>query len=69
MHLNANKPIHPRLGQDEKVYINGRLYRAELWHTPKGIEYELWDDSKKTFFTRTIQQVSDAIKDKKIKRL
>jgi len=63
------KPIYPRLGQNEKVYIKNRVYRSEIWNTQEGIVYELWDDANRTCFTRTVEQVSEAIKEKKIRRI
>lgn len=63
--------IYPRLGCNEVVSIKGNRFRAELWHSHKGNYYEFINvgDVDIPNFTRSEKSVSQAILEKKIKRL
>ena len=64
-----NRTIFPRIMAGSKVFIAGKYYTADFWHTPdsKGY-YEFIGDGGKSF-KRTQEQVAEAIKDNKIRRL
>ncbi len=64
----AKGVIYPRLPCTSTVLIKGKKYIADMWYTPKGIVYELTDE-KGFIAIRTEQQISDALRDKKIIRL
>ena len=63
-------PVLPRLCANEVVVINGNRYRAEFWNSHNAY-YEFINVGDKDLpnFTRTEQQVSDALISKKIKRI
>ncbi len=62
-------PIYPRLGQNEVVTIVGEKYRAEFWMGAKRYyEFVYLGENGKPNFTKTEQEVSNGILEKKIKR-
>ncbi len=62
-------PIYPRLGNNESVLIAGEKYRAEFWQGKRRYyEFIYLGENGKSNFTKTEQEVSDGIIDKKIKR-
>jgi hypothetical protein len=70
MKTNPTRPIFPRLSNNEIVEISGSKYRAEWWSTRFYRFIYLGDreGSGKFNFERTEAEVSQAIKDNKIKR-
>lgn len=64
-------PVYPRLGLNEVVSINGEKYRAEFWNSKTNPRYDFFylGDNGNENFTRSEKDVSQAITEKKIKRL
>jgi hypothetical protein len=61
--------IYPRLGNNEVVTIGGEKYRAEFWQGGRRYyEFIFLGDTGKPNFTKTEQEVSNGILEKKIKR-
>ena len=69
--MDKQRTIFPRLANGEIVQIGRDKYKAR-WQSFRYYRFELQSDRKDKdgfTFTRTEQQVSDAIQEKKIKRL